>query len=78
MNASDTKNSPATNWERIDAMTDDLIDTSDIPPLDEAFFAQAQLRMPKSKVTVTVQFDVEVFEWLKAQAKDYENLINVA
>jgi hypothetical protein len=26
-----------TDWTRIDEMTDEMIDTSDIPPLDEAF-----------------------------------------
>jgi hypothetical protein len=40
-------NTSKTDWARIDAMTDDDIDTSDIPPLDEAFFAKAKLRMSK-------------------------------
>ncbi len=35
-----------TDWTRIDAMSDEDIDTSDIPPLTEAFFAKAQLRQP--------------------------------
>jgi hypothetical protein len=34
-------------------MTDEEIDTSDIPPLDEKFFANARLRMPRGKVAVT-------------------------
>jgi hypothetical protein len=40
-------NTSKTDWARIDAMTDDDIDTSDTPPLDEAFFAKAKLRMPQ-------------------------------
>ncbi len=36
-----------TDWTRIDQMTDEEIDTSDIPPLDDAFFAAAQWRMPR-------------------------------
>jgi hypothetical protein len=31
----------ATDWARIDALTDETIDTSDIPPLSDAFFARA-------------------------------------
>ncbi len=32
--------SSKTDWARIDAMTDEEIDTSDIPPLDEFFLRQ--------------------------------------
>jgi hypothetical protein len=39
-----------TNWARIDQMTDEEIDTSDIPPLDDAFFAKAKLRLPRSYI----------------------------
>ena len=38
MSVSDLKNSSETNWERIDRMSDDEIDTSDIPPLADTFF----------------------------------------
>ncbi len=42
-------NNPSeTDWARIDAMTDDEIDTSDIPPMTEDFFAKATLRLPKA------------------------------
>lgn len=33
-------------------MSDEEIDTSDIPPLDDAFFAAAQWRMPANKTTL--------------------------
>jgi hypothetical protein len=33
-----------TDWAEIDAMSDDEIDTSDIPPLTNAFFSKAKLR----------------------------------
>ena len=43
----DSMNKPsATNWDRVDALSDAEIDTSDIPPLDETFFARAMLRRP--------------------------------
>ncbi len=38
-----------TDWSRIDAMTDDDIDTSDIQPLSDDFFAKAKLRMPSNQ-----------------------------
>ena len=37
-------NTSKTDWARIDAMHDKDIDTSDIPPLTEKFFAKAKLR----------------------------------
>ncbi len=59
------KNS-TTDWARIDAMTDDDIDTSDIPPLTEDFFKRANVRMPKHMATMTVQVDADVLNWFKA------------
>jgi len=59
-------------------MTDEEVDTSDIPPLDETFFANAKLRIPKGKVPILVSVDAEVMEWFKAQGSEYQNLINAA
>ena len=61
-----------TDWERIDAMTDDQIDTSDVPPLTDKFFATAQWRHPKDKIAVTVEVEPEVLAWFKAQGNHYE------
>jgi uncharacterized protein (DUF4415 family) len=47
-----------TDWERIDAMTDDEIDTSDTPALTDEFFERARLRMPKRPLTIQVDSDV--------------------
>jgi len=57
-------------------MTDEEIDTSDIPPLDEAFFANAKLRLPKGKVPVVISVDADVIEWFKAQGDEYPKLLN--
>jgi len=59
-------------------MTDEEIDTSDIPPLDEAFFAAAKLRLPKGKVPLVISVDADVVEWFKAQGEEYQSLINAA
>ena len=78
MSAQDLKGTSETNWPRVDKMTDEDIDTSDIPPLDEAFFATARLRMPGNKVSVTLDVDADVLEWFKAQGEDFQNRINAA
>ena len=40
------ESSSKTDWERIDAMTDDEIDVSASPPLTDNFFAKARWLMP--------------------------------
>ena len=67
-----------TNLERFDAMTDEMIDTSDIPPLTEEFFATAKWRMPKPRVKVTVEIEPEVMEWFKAQGENYQRYLSAA
>ena len=67
-----------TDWARIDAMTDDEIDTSDIPPLSEAFFKRGKVRLPKGHVAVTVLVDSELLDWFKAQGEDYKQRMNAA
>lgn len=47
MNARNLNKRSATDWARIDRMTDEEIDTSDIPPLDDAFFRTAKWRLPR-------------------------------
>lgn len=65
-----------TDLKRIDAMRDEDIDTSDIPPLDENFFRKAQVRMPERKVSVTLRVDKPVLEWFKSRGKGYQSLMN--
>jgi uncharacterized protein (DUF4415 family) len=67
-----------TNLERIDALTDDMIDTSDIPPLTDDFFATARWRMPKPKVQVMVEIEPEILDWFKAQGTDWKNQLTAA
>lgn len=78
MSGQDLKKPSETNWARVSEMTDEDIDTSDIPPLDEAFFADARLRVPERLVSVTLDVDAEVLEWFKAQGEDFRNRINAA
>lgn len=64
-----------TNLARFDELTDEMIDTSDIPPLTEDFFTSAKWRMPKEKVRVLVEVEPEVAQWFKAQGKNYQQIL---
>lgn len=78
MNEKNLNGQSETNWVRLEAMTDEEIDTSDIPPLDESFFANATLRMPKDKISVIVNIDPETSEWFEAQGEERKNLMSAA
>ena len=78
MSANDMNKPTKTNLERFDAMTDEMIDTSEIPPLTEEFFATAKWRMPKPRVKVTVEVEPEVMEWFKAQGENYQRYLSAA
>jgi uncharacterized protein (DUF4415 family) len=66
-------NTSKTNWAKIDAMTDDDIDTSDIPPLTDDFFSEAKLRMPVAAIsTVSVSIDSETLAWFETKGKEAE------
>ena len=67
-----------TNLDRFDAMTDEMIDTSDIPPLTEDFFTSARWRMPKKKVKITVEVEPEVAQWFKAQGEHTQEFLAAA
>lgn len=54
------------------------IDTSDIPPLGERFFANAS-RNPfyrPLKQSTTVRLDADILAWLKAQGPGYQTRLN--
>jgi uncharacterized protein (DUF4415 family) len=78
MNENIMNNISKTDWNRIDAMKDEDIDTSDIPPLSEDFWTKAQLRMPKPPVTVEVEVDPETFAWFQAQGETAQQQMSVA
>ena len=74
MNENAMSNTSRTDWSRIDAMTDEDIDTSDIPPLSDEFFSKAKLRMPiSSETTVAVTIDSETLEWFQSQGEKAQN-----
>lgn len=65
--------------KELEAMSDEDIDYSDIPPLDEDFFKNAKrvLRKPKTE-QISIRIDTEIMEWFRnhAEEKGYQALIN--
>ncbi len=49
MSAGATKKTSRTDWDRLASMKDDEIDYTDIPPLTDAFFDKATLRLPVTR-----------------------------
>ena len=72
MNDQNSKAESRTDWARIDAMTDDEIDTSDIPELDDEFFANAKLWVPKKRRSVTLNVENDVLEWFEEQGPNFQ------
>ena len=65
--------------KELEGMSDEDIDYSDIPPLDEEFFKNAKLVKRKSRTEqISIRVDTEVLEWFKTHAheKGYQTLIN--
>ncbi len=78
MNAHSMKEHSETDWARVDALTDDTIDTSDIKSLTDAQLARMTLRAPRQSPALTVSVDPEVLAWFRSQGDGFEELINVA
>ncbi|MBE9179282.1 BrnA antitoxin family protein [Oculatella sp. LEGE 06141] len=77
MNANDSSNTSRTNWTALEAMTDEDIDYSDIPPLTEEFFEKATLRVPAPQAHTLIQLDPDVMAWFQSQGAEYKALINL-
>ncbi len=72
-----SKNNSRTDWERLDALTDEEIDTDDSPPLADEFFAKAQWLLPgeaspRRPVKVELELDPKILTWFQSQGQDYE------
>lgn len=76
MSEKDSESPSGTDWQRLEDMTDEKIDYRDIPPLDDEFFKNAKVRLPKPKKTITIRLDADVLEWYRSQGKGYQTRIN--
>jgi uncharacterized protein (DUF4415 family) len=66
MSSKDSSNTSRTNWAVLEAMTDEEIDYSDIPPLTDEFFEKATSRIPATQAHRLVQIDPDVLKWFQA------------
>ncbi len=73
MKKSDINNTSETNWDLIDSLRDETIDRTELPPLDDAFFADASWRMPQKKVAVTLRIEPDLLSWFRAQGDEYQD-----
>ncbi len=67
-----------TNWDKVDALTAEEIDTSDIPPLTEEFFDNSRWWQPKEPMSVLVKVDPVTLSWFQSQGEDYEQKMAAA
>ena len=64
------------NLQRLDEMSDEEIDYSDIPELDASFFQTAKVVVPPGKKQITIRLDADVLRWLKGFGRGYQSRIN--
>ncbi len=62
--------------KRLDSMTDEDIDYSDIPETNEAFWENAKVVLPKHKRQITLRIDDDVIDWFRSEGKGYQTKIN--
>ena len=76
MNGDNLNKHSETDWAKLEAMTEEEIETSDIPPLADDFFAKGELRLPKQKPLISIRVDDDVLAWFKAQGPGYQTRMN--
>ena len=65
-----------TDWERLAALKDEDIDYSDIPELDDDFWANAKVVMPKKKEQISLKVDREVLKYFRKDGPGYQTRMN--
>ena len=71
-----SKKKSKTDWDKLNSMSDSEINYSDIPELNESFFQNGKLRMPKTKPRISIRLDPDVLEWFKSHGVGYQTRIN--
>ena len=80
MKKSSISKKDGTDYERLDAMTDEDIDFSEIPPITEEMFARGVVR-PGLSVThprekFTVKLDRDLAKWYRDMGPSHAGVIN--
>ncbi len=74
MNAS--KKSIKSDLPRVDAISDENIDYSEIPTTEADFWQAAEVNLPAVKQQVTLRIDPDIVEYFKAAGQGYQTRIN--
>jgi uncharacterized protein (DUF4415 family) len=62
--------------KKFDEIKDKEIDYTDIPELDDTFWANAVIDYPEKKKPVTLRLDADVLDWFRSLGKGYQTRIN--
>ena len=71
-----------TDWQALDALTDDDIeraiaeDPDSAPPLDADWFRNAELVIPAAKIATSMRVDGDVMDWFKGQGRGWQTRMN--
>ena len=71
-----SKKSIKSDLKRLDAMSDEDIDYSEIPEFDDDFLRSVEMKISPGKKPVALRLDADVLDWMKAQGKGYQSRIN--
>jgi uncharacterized protein (DUF4415 family) len=63
--------------KKVDEIKDKEIDYTDIPELDDTFWANAVIEYPEKKKPVTLRLDADVLDWFRSLGKGYQTRINL-
>lgn len=79
MSKSTTSPHSLTDWERLDKLTDEEIDFSDLPEVSTEMFAKGVVRRKVKTPDVhsePVLIDSDVLAWFRTQEQEYHAIIN--
>lgn len=68
--------SPEERHRKLVEMTDEEIDYSDIPPLDEEFWKNAKIESPEKKEGIYIKLSPKTLEWFREQGRGYQAMID--
>ena len=80
MKRKSTSSTSQTDWKRLDTMTDNEVDFSDVDEITPEMFAKAVVRhglkpVPR-KQQITLRVDSDVLSWFKSHGRGYQTKIN--
>lgn len=62
--------------QKLNALSEKDVDTSDIPELDEEFWNNATVRLPVNKEALSLRVDQDVVDWFRSQGRGYQTKMN--